>query len=503
MCPAAAIDLGSNAVRMVVATSDSSGQLIPIENHREAIRLGAEVFSVGEISSESVSRLGLAFERFRGVLDRLRVRDVRAVATSAMREARNRDEVIAAIRARSNINVEIIPGEEEARLVYRAVAHHVPLRGKVALLIDIGGGSLEISVVANDVIVISESLTMGTVRLLQLLEERKRGAKIFARLVHEYVDGMRRQLKREIGTRTIGLCIGTGGNIDTVGELRERLLGKKGKASISRKELDALYQEIESLTPEERVTQLGLRPDRADVILPGVILLQHVIKYASVNEILIPHVGLKDGVLVELFEKRAGRGAADARKQVLTYAVEIGRRFLFEEAHGRKVAELAVQLFDDCKEIHRLDKDHRLLLELAALLHDVGQFINQNDHHKHSWYLLKSTPFVGLTEAQRHLVAVVARYHRKTLPKGDHEGFRDLSSDDKLLVRKLAAFVRIADALDCQQAGCVHRVAARKERDRVVLSVKASGDIPLERWSVARKSDLFEDIFKLQCVIED
>lgn len=493
MLPIAAIDVGSNAVRMVISSYDpANGFLNEFENYREPIRLGGEVFSQGKISEDSIEKLAVAFVRFKGHADRHRVSQIRAVATSAMREARNAKEVSAEVFRRSGIKLEVIPGEEEARLVHMAVLNALDFKGKVALLLDIGGGSIEVSIVANDLILISESLAVGTVRLLHMLEGRKYGAKIFSRLVSEYVVGIKRQIKREIKGRKISYFIGTGGNIDALADLKKSLLNKKDSGFVTRKELDAIYDRIAEMPVESRISELGLRPDRADVIVPAIIILRNVMEHADVDQVEAPRVGLKEGILLEMFQGLGSKNKSDLRQQVMTYALEVGRKFSFDELHGVKVASLAVQLFDRTRKIHGQGAEERLLLEVAALLHDVGQYINQNDHHKHSYYLISATPMVGLSAQQRVVVGLIARYHRKALPKDSHEGFRELSPEDRRKVAFLAGILRLADAFDCQQNGNIEEFRVSINGTAVRASLTSKGDDLLERWAVSRKKDLFE-----------
>lgn len=500
----AAIDVGSNALRLAIGAVDPQGLLKITESHREAIRLGGEVFATGEISLANGQRVISAFERFKLVIERNRVSKVRAVATSALREARNGAEIARQVEAATGIKVEIIGGDEEARLVFLAVSHRVKLSGRLAFLVDIGGGSVELSLVSDGDIIASETVKMGAVRLLQLLEERKRGHKVFARLVEGYAQGLQRQLKKEIKSRRISLCIGTGGNIEALGDLRVEHLKKKDDNLITVKDLEDLFDELRGMAVEERVQKLNLKPDRADVIVPAIAILRQVLRYTNVDELQIPHVGLKDGVLLELSPQVAKPSAEAQRRQVVAYALEVGRKFIFDEPHALTVARLAVQIFDDARRLHKLGPEGRLLLEVAAILHDVGQFVHSHDHHKHSYYLIMHTPFIGLDARQRSMVACIARYHRKSAPKRDHDGYRDLSELDRETVRKLAALLRIADGADCSHSGRVRSVRVSLKEREVRFGLLNGGDaLLLERWAVEKKGEFLEQVFGTKCTIDE
>jgi exopolyphosphatase/guanosine-5'-triphosphate,3'-diphosphate pyrophosphatase len=344
---------------------------------------------------------------------------------------------------------------------------------------------------------------MGSVRLLQVLEEKKHGEKQFNQLVREYVDATQRRMKKELGKEKIDLCVGTGGNIESLGDLRRDLFGKERNDVVGVEELDILVKKLQSMTYEERVQQLRLRPDRADVIVPASIVLQKIVKQAGVSEVQIPAVGLKDGLLIDMMQELYGEKKTSSREQILTSALQIGRKYAFDEQHGLAVARYAVQLFDEMRALHNLSIDYRVLLEVAALLHDIGHFINMNDHHKHSLYLLMATPIIGLSKEQMALVANIARYHRKSLPKPQHEPYNMLSSKDRVIVAKLAAILRLADAMDNEHAGKVETFSVEYKKPKFILTLKGEGDLLLEKWAVMKKSAMLEEVFNVKFMLAD
>ena len=499
----ASIDIGSNALRLTVVTVDADRQFTVLENVREAVRLGADVFTQSVISEETLDRACGAMQNFKKIIDARGVKWVKAVATSAVREALNKDIFLDRVVQASGIEVDVIGPEEEARLIHLAVAEKVDLERGVSILVDIGGGSTEITIVSEGNIISTESYRMGTVRLLQLLGDRKRPEKHFNQLVQEYVGATQKRLRKEIGKRHVDRCIGTGGNIETLGYLRREILGKERDTILSADELDDLAKRMSSATYEQRVQEYGLRPDRADVIVPASIILQNIVRQSGVDEIEIPHVGLKEGSLLELVRELYGGERAPQRTQVMASALELGRKFQFDEQHGTTVSRLAVGLFDETRSIHGLGLEHRQLLEVAALLHDVGTVLNASDHHKHTHYLLMASPMVGLSDSQRAIVANVARYHRKSEPKPQHDAYRVLSARDRVTVSKLAAILRLADAMDNQHAAKVTSFSVEYKKPRLTLRLEGEGDLLLEKWALAKKAGMFEDIFSVKVVTED
>lgn len=499
----AAIDVGSNALRLVVGSVDGDRKLTILENLRESVRLGQDVFTQGSMTEETLSRAAEAFVRFRAAVDLHGVRWTKAVATSAVREALNRETFVRRMAETAAIEVDVIGPEEEARLIHLAVAERVNLKNRLALLIDMGGGSTEITLVSDGSILATESFRMGAVRLLQVLEEKKHGERHFGQLVREYADAAQRRITRELGDRKIDLCIGTGGNIESLGEIRREVFDKDRASVLTRDELDTLVKKLQAMTFAERIQQFRLRPDRADVIVPAAIVLQKVIRLAKVDEVQIPGVGLKDGLLLDMVQELYGEQKHARREQVMASALQLGRKYGFDEQHGRTTASFAARLFDETRQLHNLALEHRLVLEVAALLHDIGQFVNVSDHHKHTHYLLMATPVIGLNTRQMAVVANVARYHRKSLPKPQHESFAMLPAKERSVVSRLAALLRLADAMDNEHASKVTDFTLDFRKARVVLHLKGEGDLLLEKWALAKKSAMFDEVFGVKLTVEE
>jgi exopolyphosphatase/guanosine-5'-triphosphate,3'-diphosphate pyrophosphatase len=499
----AAIDVGTNAIRLVIGGITQAHRIELLENIREPVRLGKDVFAKGSISEETTGRAIEAFQKFRRLIDRYGVQHIKAVATSATREALNSDIFIDRIAQATGIDITPIGGDEEARLIHFAVADRVNLRNKRAILIDIGGGSIEVTLVSDGSILATVSFNMGTVRLLQKLEQERVGEPRFNQLVHEYADATRKWLETEIGQHALDLCIATGGNAEALGDLRKRLFGKDSQFVISRQELDALVDTLQGMSFAERMQELRLRPDRADVIVPASIVLQTILRQASVDQVLVPNVGLKDGLLLDIVQELYDQKARLHRDQVLASALQVGRKYAFDEQHATAVARFAVQLFDETQRLHNLDDESRLLLEVAAMLHDIGHFVNATEHHKHTFYLLTATPLIGLSKSQRAVVANVARYHRKSVPSLQHEPFKVLPAKDRVVVSKLSVLLRLADALDTEHAGKVSNIAVEYDRPRLMLTLHGQGDLLLEKWALVKRTPVFEEVFGVKVAIAD
>lgn len=521
----AAVDVGSNAIRLriVEATApdkDASQLSLPavgksgdgwreIANLRAPVRLGTEVFLSGRLAPASIGQACNALREFRRAMDEAHVDAYRATATSAVREAKNKETLVERARREAGIELEVIEGVEEARLIELAVVRRLGLKDHTTLLVDVGGGSTELTVLEKARHAFSISLPVGTVRLLETIlpgggqpldKER-------ARLLTEMIDRALVEAVPQLAKTSFQSFVGTGGNIDTLADLCPAQGGAFGyPRAIDVGAMRALFAKLLKMSAADRREQFGLRPDRADTIVPAAALLLRLAEVFKMGAIVSPGVGLKEGILVELADKhfRVWDTAQEALA-VLGACERLGRRYKFDEAHGQLVSKLAGLLFDDLRDLHGYSDRDRLLLRAAALLHDIGDFVRYDGHHKHSFYLIQNSDIIGLAPDERSIVANIARYHRKSPPDPSHPNFRDLDKVARGKVRGLAAILRIADALDREHLGKVTSVRARVDRHKakLLLAVEGNEDRELEEWTVRAKSELLRDVFDLDVAFAD
>ena len=490
---AACIDIGSNGIRCVAADYDGSATPRVVFQGRASVRLGASVFTDGAIDVARMDAAIVALKDFRAQLGKLEPLRLRVVATSAVREARNRKTFRKRAKAEAGLDVEIISGSEEARLVHLAVAQRIVM-DKPWLLVDVGGGSVEVSLATAEGLQWTESHSVGAVRLLEHFHDMQDKPRKVQRLVEETVEALR--LPNLDSTRVAGL-VATGGNIEELAGIVGKVAPGSGLAEILVKDLQVLLKEMQALSPDQRGKEWGLKPDRADVIVPAGLVYAHVAALAGVPAIQVPHVALKDGVLAELMQEATEPSPASESKAVRS-ALAVGRHFRFEESHAVQVERLALSLFDQLEPVHELGPRDRVILAAAAILHDIGRHVSDHKHHKHSYYLIRQADVAGVTQAELGLTALVARYHRKAEPKLKHEAYAALAVPDRQRVEKLAGILRIADALDRQHKSRVQAVRAKADRATLQLDLAVEGDIELEEWAVARKGGLFERVFGLK-----
>lgn len=491
----ASIDIGSNASRLLIVEAESARDVRKLDSYRHPVRMGHGVFLTGRLDPAAIDACIAALKEFRKELNERDIAGMRAVVTASARDAVNSDVLIERAEREAGIRLETIGGTEEARLVKLAVESKLTLGGYRSLLVDLGGGSLELSEVHHDEVRFSTSLEIGTVRLLEsFLSPDAPVTPEQEKLLLEYIDRMIDPIEHEFRRRRYDFVAGTGGNFDAIAQLCPA--PARPVAAIDVRLARALLPRMAKLTSAERRAAYDLRADRADVIVPALYVILRVADLARTEEILAPGVGLKEGIAVELVDKHFRVwDYSDDEHAMARAAVHLGRRYHFDEPHATQVDRLACVLFDNLAAVHGLGPADRRLLRAAALLHDVGDFISSVAHHKHTQYIIENTDLMGLSEEHRQIVACVARYHRRANPSTKHATFRRLGTADRKRVRKLASLLRIADALDRSHRSKVRKLDVQVVGDEVVVVPEGAGDIALEVWTARRKAELFHKTF--------
>ena len=310
-------------------------------------------------------------------------------------------------------------------------------------------------------------------------------------------------MESDIGTAEVDFCVGTGGNVEEIGILCEKLKFSDSATHITAYNLQQLVVYLGKMTDRDRIRKLGLRTDRADVILPALIVLDQIVNISKVKDIFIPNVGLKNGVLLDMASNFAQETNIVNKTQVRESALRIGNKYNFDLEHGLFVAQIALSIFDQTVPLHELGPQERLLLELAATLHDIGHFISTVDHDQHGAYILGANHIIGISENQQKMIACLVRYHRKGYPYRDDFGNSEISVMDRLTITKLAAILRIADGLDSSHLQKVTDVRIVQKYPAWKMNLISNEDLSYEKWRITKKCELFKDIFGQSLEISD
>jgi exopolyphosphatase/guanosine-5'-triphosphate,3'-diphosphate pyrophosphatase len=498
----AAIDAGSNAVRLSVARAYSALDIEPLHTERYPIRLGEGVFVRHRFSGELLKKSVKAFRHLREIMDDFGVTKYRAVATSASREAQNRETFIRGVKQATGLTLEVISAKEESRLGRAAALAAMGPESQPRCIVDLGGGSLELSILRDHAVVQGVQLPIGTVRLMTTLNIPGAIRPVQAEQVRRYVRAL---LESRLPNRlnlAEEVAVALGGNAETLanvapGPRREGLPSLE--IALLRERLSGILQR----DLRERMKAYGVRRDRADVMGIAAIIFLTVGRYLNVRRFIIPSVGLREGLLQEIAHeafsrKEPHRYNAEAR-QMLLATRSFGRRLEYDQQHAEHVRELSLMLFDQLQAIHHLPPQARVQLEAGALLHDIGHRVSHRAHHKHGEYLALNGDIPGLESRDRNIVAAVVRYHnRKTDPERHHPAYSALNSNDQRVARRLAALLRIAEGLDHSHRQRVQSIRASFQRGAVTLRVAARGDATEDLRDAERSADLFGKEFHVQ-----
>jgi len=494
----AAIDVGSNSVRLLVAEYDPASGLSIIDEMKDQPRLAAGLATTGCLDEAAIERALQTLGRMREVCQRRGVKRIAAVATAAVREAENGPWFVRRVRQELDIPLRIIDAETEAALSYRSVAHHFRLAGERTLVADIGGGSLELIGAVDGLVELTVSLPLGAVRLTELHLPGDRAAH---REVEQLRVHIRKQLKRGISGRAwaAATVIGSGGTFTSLGRMVQARRGQPPGdtvhgVSVTTAEVEQLIDWLASRTPEQRRQVPGLSPERADIILAGLAVTAELLDWLRARSITVSAFGLREGLLLEI----AGAKEISAPDPLRLFR-EFAERCQCDRRHVEQVRYLALQLFDQLGAALGCEPDERLLLEAAGLLHDVGQLVSYRKHHKHSFQLISHAERVGLPPRERGLVALISRYHRRTGPRKKHPDFAALPPDDQAVVRRLSGLLRVADGLDRGHTAAVETVAAELTPGALIVRIAprlAGADLGLECWGASRKADVLAKLLK-------
>lgn len=492
----AALDAGSNAIRAVVARANSSTEIRELASARWSVRLGHGVFNKRHLDPRTASRAIDAFAQFRSLLDRYEVTQYCAVATSAVREASNRDAFIARVRRQAGIDLTAVEAAEEARLVREAVFAAAGGRLKPRVIADLGGGSLEVSFLRGRKVTRTMAMPLGAVRLMELFNLTGAFSPDgFARLRRRVMSVLQAQgrVGSQPGRTAVVAC---GGNAETLSRLAP---GPKvgGFDSINLARLDEMLWDILRRDIDERMEAFGVRRDRAEVMGVAAVVFATLGEWLGAKHLLVPAVGVREGILHDLAAAHFGPATAhDERAEALRQqARRFAARMHSDAMHCEHVRRLAVQLFNQLASVHGLAANERVPLELAALLHDTGRAVHTRAHHKHGEYLVRNADIPGLGNHQQQVIACLVRYHGKSTPEPHHRLYRSLAPAERLRVRQLAALLRIAVALDAGNTQSVRRIEAKVVRDTVWLRASSSGNGSLDVRELRRKARSFEQEF--------
>ncbi len=498
-----AIDVGTNSIHLVMAEISPQGDFQVLGADKDMVQLGKGGFTAHVLTDEAMEKGVEALKRFVKMAELKEVTKIRAVATSAVREAHNGGEFVDRVMSEIGLDLRVITSEEEAKLIYLGVRHAMDMGRGDNLIIDIGGGSVEFIIGNDQQARFIHSAKLGGSRLAELYgrSDPLRPADI---------KEMRRHIQRNLAplyafSNTLPStlrCIGTSGAIKAIGIMCAHLRGESyngetGKLRFKHSEVKSLLALLSGMTRAERLRVPGMDSRRVDACGPAATLLHLVMKSLGIGELEYCDFALREGVIVDYIgtHRRKLQARATWPNPRHRSVVQLAERCNYRQTHAEQVARLASRLFDQLADLHGLGGNYKELLTYAALLHDVGYLISQRGHHKHAYYLIRNGELKGFTDQEIEIIANIARYHRRDRPKKYHYSYQHIEPEHRRPVKKLATLLRIANALDRTHYSVVEDISCRIEPGRVVMEVRPLRDAELELYTTRRHEALFEREF--------
>jgi exopolyphosphatase / guanosine-5'-triphosphate,3'-diphosphate pyrophosphatase len=488
----AAIDVGTNSIRLVVAEALREGNYRILTEEKDTARLGKDLATTGRLNPAAVERSLEALRRMKQIAAGYQVRELRVIGTCALREAADGADFCHRAKQEVGLDIDVISAEQEAHLAFSSVARAFPLDGKNVAIADIGGGSTEIILASGRVIEDLYTTPLGAVRMTDLYLHGQ-DADDFQKLV----DGIDRELRRHTKRLMFWphVLIGSGGTFTTLGEMAMASKGQTGLPlrgyEVTHAEVGHLLDRLRKLPPKARRSLPGLSPDRADIILAGVAIIDGLMRRFKVNRLQVHDRGVRDGLLMSMLDQSFGARGDDPHDQSAAldrFAANCG----VDLRHARHTARLAVQIFSQLMGEAGLAAADGVLLEAAARLQDVGYLIDYEKHHKHSYHLILHSRLAGFPPHQLELIANIARYHRGKGPKKKHDNFKRLSSKDQQRVRKLAAILRLAGGFDRSNTQQVREVLVSIHAHEITMRAVADEPPEVDLWAARRRAAPFE-----------
>ena len=504
--PVAVIDIGTSSIRMAIAEINYKGQVRTLETLAQAVNLGKDTFTNGKINKSTIEDCVRVLQRYGQILKQYQVdleNRVRAIATSAVREAENRLAFLDRIYIATGIHVAPLDAAEVNRITYMGIQPYLTkeptLSEAKTLITEIGSGSTEVLFVQGDQVLSAHTHRLGSLRVQQNRESVDTSQTTLQRIMRNQIDQYVEQITNELPENETSQLIALGGDVRFAATQLISNWNRHQLGHLNVSELEGFCQQVMELNVETLVNRYHLSFPDAETLGPALLAYTRLAAALQQETILVSNVNLRDGLLHEMAAE--GVGTETFHAQVIHSALELGRKFHFQESHATHVARLRQSLFSQLKSPLNLEPRYELILHIAALLHEIGLYISSDGYHKHSMYLINHSELFGLSEKELLLVGLVARYHRRASPKASHQGYGNLDRNNRVAVAKMAAILRIADALDHSRSQRCNNLECHYEEHQLVISIPGIDEVSLEQLALKETGTLFDEIFGMQVLL--
>lgn len=500
------IDIGSNSIRLVIAEASQDGRIKVVERFTRGVWLGRDTFRRGVLGSLSMKAGIEILNLFHEKLQQYGAQDVRVVATTAVREAANADFFVERVRLATGLEVEVIDPAEEVQLtasaVHEILGHELKKIHKKVLLADVGGGSTLLTILKNGAVINSQTLNLGSVQMQEMLAGIDETPQHVKELMLHHLDEILSYSEAFFPMRDAQLFIATGGDARFAARQIGRDTPYKHLSAIRPDELKELVDACAEHEPQRLSREFGIPFEEAETIVPALLAYQELLRRTKAQQLLVSMASMRDGVLVALAREVWGREDTLYQEDIFDAAKALALKFHIDLHHAQQTADLAERIFNELQPEHELDAHHRLLLSVAAILQQAGRFVNNRAFHKHSYYLIANSEIFGLRRSDLEVVAQVARYSRKSMPKISHIPYMALSRQQRLAVNKMAAMLRVANSLNHGECPQADRIRFQREGDELILHLPPLDGFLLKQRILEVEAKMFEDVFGIRVSLE-
>ncbi|AOY75685.1 HD domain-containing protein [Clostridium formicaceticum] len=498
----AGISVGSCALRMNIAEVLADGKIRPLEIVSKSIALGRDTFSKGKVSYEVVNEICEVLKGFKKLMSEYKVKTYRAVATSGIREAENKDYILDQIYSKTGLKIEIINSSVKRFLTYKAIRenlqNHEKIREEGSMVLDIGSGNIEVSIYQQGNLTFSQNLKLGSLRLKEVLSELESKTLDFPKLLEDYIKS-----NTDILAKTFDMHSNVKHFI-VLGDVMKDLskLCDCNNNYIEKDRFFTIYQNLLYKPSHKILSSYKISKEGAYTLMPSLILLKVFLGMTSSPQIYAPLVNLEDGIVADLIDQKLNtKRKQEFLHDIFTLVRSLAKKYRYDENHANEVMDKSLRLFDGLKRLHGLGEEERFLLQLATILHDVGKFININQHYNHSYDIIMASNIMGISQQQLEIIANIAKYHSTLTPTINHKNFNRLSHDDRVIIAKLVSIIRIADALDRSHQQKVKNIEVKLQENKMIIKATTAEEILLEEWTFEAKSFFFQEVFGITPIL--
>ena len=503
----AIIEIGSNSIYFRIAQR-KSGKIEILESIEYPLSLGKDSFSKGKIDFEKIMQSCVLIEEFIKLAEGygIRPKDIKLIATTAIREAKNREYIIDQIKVKTGITMTILDDSEEKLIMYKEIIRKInnmpELENEAVLIAYIGSGSLGVAVYKDNRIIFTQNILIGTLKLSEILGDLKYKTEKLYEVIDEYMSSFTKMLINILPEKKIKHFVVSGSGIRFL-RAQCNYVEKNCNYYHEKEDFIKIYDGVKYKNSEQLVREFNVSKERADILLPSMGIYKSILELTDAEKIISPVGDLVDAyIYTVLFEKEMEEIEEMVEESTILTSRNIAKRYFYDEEHAKFVERIALKIYDKLKKFHGMGERERLLLQLAAILHDIGKYVNIKNHYKHSFNIIMASDLLGLTEKETAVVANIARYHSRELPGDDSRVFRNIKSEERVMISKLTAILRVADGLDRSHLQKVKNIDIIFKGYEMVVTISGEKEILIDEWIFIKKSKFMEEVFGIKTIVK-